>query len=263
MSACDEFRLRALRDQVRAPRAAAERQLHRRRPARRLMPMDYFVWLARSTERTLVIDTGFNAEAAARRKREHIRCPTKGLAKLDVDAAKVRDVIITHLHYDHVGNFDLFPAATFHLQDREMQFATGRHMCAGVLRHSVRRGERGRHGARGLPGSGSRSTTAMPSRAGDLGASRRRSHDGPAVRPRSHAARLGSRRLGCEPLLRKHARAATVPDGVQRRRHDPGLGRPSRSPIRPITSFRATTRTCCGGIRCPARDWKESLCGST
>jgi glyoxylase-like metal-dependent hydrolase (beta-lactamase superfamily II) len=100
------------------------------------MPMDYFVWLARSPERTFVIDTGFNAEAAARRKREHIRCPTEGLAMLDVDTAKVRDVIITHLHYDHVGNFDLFPAATFHLQDREMQFATGRHMCAGVLRHS-------------------------------------------------------------------------------------------------------------------------------
>ena len=94
------------------------------------MPMDYFVWLARSAERTFVIDTGFNAEAAARRKRDLMRCPTKGLAMLEVDAAKVQDVIITHLHYDHVGNFDLFPGATFLLQDREMQFATGRHMCA-------------------------------------------------------------------------------------------------------------------------------------
>jgi glyoxylase-like metal-dependent hydrolase (beta-lactamase superfamily II) len=32
------------------------------------------------------------------------------------------------LHYDHIGNFDLFPAATFHLQDLEMRYATGRHM---------------------------------------------------------------------------------------------------------------------------------------
>jgi len=100
------------------------------------MPMDYFVWLARNPDRTFVIDTGFNAEVAAQRKRDHIRCPTKGLAMLDADAAKVKDVIITHLHYDHVGNFDLFPAATFHLQDREMQFATGRHMRSDVLRHS-------------------------------------------------------------------------------------------------------------------------------
>jgi glyoxylase-like metal-dependent hydrolase (beta-lactamase superfamily II) len=100
------------------------------------MPMDYFVWLARGTERTFVIDTGFNARSAAERKRELLRCPTAGLAMLDVDAATVRDVIITHLHYDHVGNFDLFPTATFHLQDREMQYATGRHMRFGFLRHS-------------------------------------------------------------------------------------------------------------------------------
>jgi len=28
------------------------------------------------------------------------------------------------LHYDHVGNYDLFPNASFHLQDREMAYAT-------------------------------------------------------------------------------------------------------------------------------------------
>jgi glyoxylase-like metal-dependent hydrolase (beta-lactamase superfamily II) len=92
------------------------------------MPMDYFVWLVRSDSRVFVVDTGFNAETAARRKRELIRSPAAGLKLLGVDAAEVRDVIITHLHYDHVGNFDLFPHATFHLQDREMYFATGRHM---------------------------------------------------------------------------------------------------------------------------------------
>jgi glyoxylase-like metal-dependent hydrolase (beta-lactamase superfamily II) len=45
-----------------------------------------------------------------------------------VDAARVKDVVITHLHYDHVGNFALFPGAIFHLQDDEMAYATGRHM---------------------------------------------------------------------------------------------------------------------------------------
>ena len=47
---------------------------------------------------------------------------------LGCDAASVKDVVITHLHYDHVGNFDLFPAATLHLQDLEMRYATGRYM---------------------------------------------------------------------------------------------------------------------------------------
>jgi glyoxylase-like metal-dependent hydrolase (beta-lactamase superfamily II) len=96
------------------------------------MPLDYFVWLVRNAERTLVVDTGFSAATAARRQRKHLRCPTEGLRMLGVEAAAVRDVVITHLHYDHVGNFDLFPVATFHLQDDEMRYATGRHM-----RHEV------------------------------------------------------------------------------------------------------------------------------
>ena len=97
------------------------------------MPMDYFVWLARNRSRTIVVDTGFNAATARKRKREFLRSPAAGLKLLGVDAKKVKDVILTHLHYDHVGNFDLFPAATFHLQDAEMYFATGRHMASAPL----------------------------------------------------------------------------------------------------------------------------------
>jgi glyoxylase-like metal-dependent hydrolase (beta-lactamase superfamily II) len=92
------------------------------------MPLDYFVWLIRGEGREMVVDTGFSAPMAAKRQREHLRCPTEGLGLLNTDAKKIEDVVITHLHYDHVGNFDLFPAATFHLQDFEMHYATGRHM---------------------------------------------------------------------------------------------------------------------------------------
>ena len=92
------------------------------------MPMDYFVWLIRNAERTIVVDTGFNPEVAAERKREYLRAPKAGLALLGVKAEDVRDVVITHMHYDHVGTFFDFPKAIFHLQDEEMRFVTGRHM---------------------------------------------------------------------------------------------------------------------------------------
>jgi glyoxylase-like metal-dependent hydrolase (beta-lactamase superfamily II) len=92
------------------------------------MPLDYFVWLVRGAGREIVIDTGFSAAMGLKRGRNHLRCPTEGLKLLGTDARNVKDVVITHLHYDHVGNFDLFPAATFHLQDLEMNYATGRHM---------------------------------------------------------------------------------------------------------------------------------------
>jgi glyoxylase-like metal-dependent hydrolase (beta-lactamase superfamily II) len=92
------------------------------------MPLDYFVWLIRGGGREIVVDTGFSAAMAAKRGRDHIRCPAETLRLLGIDSNSVPDVIITHLHYDHVGNFDLFPAATLHLQDLEMRYATGRYM---------------------------------------------------------------------------------------------------------------------------------------
>jgi glyoxylase-like metal-dependent hydrolase (beta-lactamase superfamily II) len=96
------------------------------------MPLDYFVWLIRGEGREIVVDTGFSAAMAAKRGREHLRCPTEGLKLLGTDSKSVKDVVITHLHYDHVGNFELFPAATLHLQELEMRYATGpymRHAC--------------------------------------------------------------------------------------------------------------------------------------
>ncbi len=100
------------------------------------MPMDYFVWVIRGHGRTVVVDTGFDQRAAALRKRQFLRCPAVALGALGVDVADVRDVVITHLHYDHAGNLDLFPKAKFYLQDAELQFCTGRYMCHSTLRHS-------------------------------------------------------------------------------------------------------------------------------
>ena len=97
------------------------------------MPLDYFVWLIRGAGREIVVDTGFSAPMAAKRGREHLRCPTAGLGLLDIKPKNIKDVVVTHLHYDHIGNFELFPAATFHLQDLEMHYATGRHMAQPVF----------------------------------------------------------------------------------------------------------------------------------
>jgi glyoxylase-like metal-dependent hydrolase (beta-lactamase superfamily II) len=92
------------------------------------MPMDYFTWVVRGAGRTVVVDTGFTEAVAGPRGRQFLRCPIATMARLGIDAAEVREVVITHLHYDHVGNFHQFPAAQFHLQERELGFATGRYM---------------------------------------------------------------------------------------------------------------------------------------
>ena len=98
------------------------------------MPMDYFVWAVRSGQRVFVIDTGFDEAMGRKRGREMLRPPDKGLHELGIDAATVEDVILSHMHYDHCGNHKMFPAARYHVQDREMLFATGRHMCHAHMR---------------------------------------------------------------------------------------------------------------------------------
>src|SRR5262249_32745746 len=80
------------------------------------------------------VDTGFDEAMGKKRQREMIKPVRDGLAALGIAADAIKTVIISHLHYDHCGNYDLFPKARYHLQDREMAYATGRCMCHQALR---------------------------------------------------------------------------------------------------------------------------------
>src|ERR1035437_3083665 len=42
------------------------------------------------------------------------------LKALGVQPDKVKHVIATHMHWDHAGNYDLFPNARYHIQDTEI-----------------------------------------------------------------------------------------------------------------------------------------------
>jgi glyoxylase-like metal-dependent hydrolase (beta-lactamase superfamily II) len=97
--------------------------------------LDYFVWVIRGQGRVILVDTGFGEVAAQERNRALTIDPIDALRRFEIDASAIEDVVITHLHYDHAGNLDRFPAARFHVQDREVAYATGRCMCHRALRH--------------------------------------------------------------------------------------------------------------------------------
>ncbi len=59
----------------------------------------------------IIIDTGERAE------RRTVSTFLGGI----VDLSTVGKVIFTHLHYDHIGNFDLFPNATFFASREEIE----------------------------------------------------------------------------------------------------------------------------------------------
>lgn len=99
------------------------------------MPLDYFVWVIRNAYRTIIVDTGFGEQQARERGRDILHPVSEGLQAAGVDPDRVKDVVITHMHYDHAGNNELFQNACFHLQDSEMAFATGRCMCHAHANH--------------------------------------------------------------------------------------------------------------------------------
>jgi len=102
------------------------------------MPMDYFVWavIDRETGQSWMVDTGFEADDAAARKRTLLRTAAECASLVGIEADAVQDVILTHFHYDHAGGVNQFPNATFHAQDAEMAFATGRDMTRPAFRHA-------------------------------------------------------------------------------------------------------------------------------
>lgn len=94
-----------------------------------VLQMDYYLWVIRGSSGTVVVDTGFAPDVGRRRCREVLRDPIVALADLGIDAADVRTVIVTHAHYDHIGNLDRFPRAEVVMSRREFDFWQGPLAC--------------------------------------------------------------------------------------------------------------------------------------
>ena len=98
-------------------------------------PIDYFVWLVHNANRSILVDSGFDATEGAKRGRKVDRSPAAALELIGHSANRIDQLVVTHLHYDHAGTLGAFAAARFHLQAAEMVYATGPAMCHAHLRY--------------------------------------------------------------------------------------------------------------------------------
>jgi glyoxylase-like metal-dependent hydrolase (beta-lactamase superfamily II) len=87
--------------------------------------MAYWFWLLRRGHETIVVDCGFAPEVGARRGRTCLQAPPDALRALGVEPESVSTVLVTHLHYDHIGNLAAFPAATLIVPRDELDFWSG------------------------------------------------------------------------------------------------------------------------------------------
>lgn len=83
---------------------------------------DYYVWVIKGRDRTVLVDTGFNKETAKKRSKTlHMEVPDFW-DFLEIDRSKPVELILTHLHYDHAGNVGELSDPRIYLAKSEWDF---------------------------------------------------------------------------------------------------------------------------------------------
>jgi glyoxylase-like metal-dependent hydrolase (beta-lactamase superfamily II) len=84
--------------------------------------MAYYFWVIRNQHRTMLVDTGFSDSGGERRRRVRHLDRQAAFEAAGIDPAAGIPVIVTHAHYDHIGNLDLFRNSPVHIAGAEYDF---------------------------------------------------------------------------------------------------------------------------------------------
>jgi len=88
----------------------------------RTTQINYYIFAIRGGGETIVVDCGVHPDVAKQRNLASYVSPADALKRIDIDAAKVKHLIVTHVHFDHVSGIQLFPKATIYIQEKEFNF---------------------------------------------------------------------------------------------------------------------------------------------
>lgn len=99
--------------------------------------MDYFFWVLRRAGETILVDTSFSRHGGESRGRTVQLEPADAFRLAGVEPGSAPRIIVTHGHYDHIGNLNLFPEAQITMSRTEYEFWTGPHADKPLFVHSV------------------------------------------------------------------------------------------------------------------------------
>jgi glyoxylase-like metal-dependent hydrolase (beta-lactamase superfamily II) len=84
--------------------------------------INYYIWVVQGNNETLIVDCGMAPSLAEKMQLQGYVNPAQLLSRMGIDASRVQRVVITHVNFDHVSGIELFPHATFYVQEREFNF---------------------------------------------------------------------------------------------------------------------------------------------
>ena len=85
------------------------------------LPFAWMFYVIKYDKKIILVDTGFRKESFIESFNIDYRDPVSLLKKLDIEPLQVTDVIITHSHFDHIGNVDRFINAKIYIQKDELE----------------------------------------------------------------------------------------------------------------------------------------------
>ncbi|HEX4309055.1 MAG TPA: N-acyl homoserine lactonase family protein [Acidobacteriaceae bacterium] len=92
----------------------------------RTMDLAMVFWLVRGGGRNILVDSGFYRPQLFRGWNvSEFQKPSDALRHAGLQPEDVTDIVISHMHWDHVDGFDLFPKARIWIQRDEYVYYTG------------------------------------------------------------------------------------------------------------------------------------------
>jgi glyoxylase-like metal-dependent hydrolase (beta-lactamase superfamily II) len=92
------------------------------------LEVSYYFWILEPQHAPesppIILDCGFDPALGERLGRRCLCPPAEALARLGIDPAAIDLLVISHIHWDHVGNLHLFPNARMPVARAELEFWT-------------------------------------------------------------------------------------------------------------------------------------------
>jgi glyoxylase-like metal-dependent hydrolase (beta-lactamase superfamily II) len=84
--------------------------------------INYYIWVVKGGGETIIVDCGVTPSLAQQMQLQGYVNPVEVLSRIGVEASQVQTVVITHIHFDHTNGTELFPKASFYVQEKEFNF---------------------------------------------------------------------------------------------------------------------------------------------